>query len=253
MSDDAQKRYWLDPRHLDYHRRQFANPYRSTIALGQFIERVMGRPPTGKLLDVACGAGANIHYLSGEFPEARWIGTDLSEDLCELGDKLNKEAGARPIEFVPGDFFKLTETFPAREFDGLLFIHTLLALSSYEKHLEMFLRLIKPGSWIFISSLFSDSTLDAFINLREYDPTKPDNEPTPILYNVYCLPRFTDTCKRLGASEVRVEEFAIDVDLPRPEHKHMGTYTEQLADGRRLQLSGPLWMQWKFVAVRRAP
>ena len=40
------------------------------------------------------------------------------------------------------------------------------------------------------------------------------------------------------------------VDLPKPEHGGMGTYTETTASGRRIQLSGPLLLPWKFIALR---
>ena len=64
-------------------------------------------------------------------------------------------------------------------------------------------------------------------------------------YNVYSLPRFIKYCRDLGCSKVVTEPFEIDIDLPRPERSGgMGTYTQQLADGHRLQLSGPLHMPW---------
>jgi hypothetical protein len=46
--------------------------------------------------------------------------------------------------------------------------------------------------------------------------------------------------------------FDIDIDLPKTDYKWMGTYTERLEDGRRLQRSGPILMPWHFVCAARA-
>jgi hypothetical protein len=69
-------------------------------------------------------------------------------------------------------------------------------------------------------------------------------------YNIYSLPRFEEFCRERGATEIIATPFEIDVDVPRPEHREMGTWTERMADGRRLQRSGPLTMPWWFVAIR---
>jgi hypothetical protein len=54
-----------------------------------------------------------------------------------------------------------------------------------------------------------------------------------------------------GYRDFRYTPFEIDIDLPKPQKKVMGTYTEKLADGRRLQISGPLLMTWHFISARR--
>jgi hypothetical protein len=41
--------------------------------------------------------------------------------------------------------------------------------------------------------------------------------------------------------------FEMDIDLPKPEHTLMGTYTKTLPNGKRLQISGPLLMNWYFI------
>ena len=50
--------------------------------------------------------------------------------------------------------------------------------------------------------------------------------------------------------KVIAEDFVIDVDLPVPESKQMGTYTLKDINGTRLQFSGPLFMPWKMIAIR---
>src|SRR5438477_1948047 len=62
---DTQVSAWLEDRHLDYHRRQFAEPYRSTAHLCRFVERILGSRVEAECsaLDVGCGAGANMFHL----------------------------------------------------------------------------------------------------------------------------------------------------------------------------------------------
>ena len=85
------------------------------------------------------------------------------------------------------------------------------------------------------------------------DYARPANSQGPFFYNVYSLARVRHLCERHGCRDFVAEDFEIDVDLPRPTVYGLTTYTERLADGRRLQFTGPLFQPWKFVAVRVGP
>lgn len=37
--------------------------------------------------------------------------------------------------------------------------------------------------------------------------------------------------------------------LPKPEKAGLGTYTEKLEDGRRIQISGGLMLPWYFIVA----
>src|SRR5207249_8865993 len=80
---DTQVSAWLEDRHLDYHRRQFAEPYRSTAHLCRFVRRILGSGAETECgaLDVVCGAGANIFHLSRVLTRARWTGVDIAGQL----------------------------------------------------------------------------------------------------------------------------------------------------------------------------
>ena len=247
---DAQAGYWLDPRHLDYHVRQFDTPYRSTVSMLDLAATVAG-PGSTTGLDVACGAGANLYHLGRAFPRIEWTGVDLAADLFRVGERLMAERNVpRMPRFVAGDAYRLAEYLPPRSFDLVFCFQTFLSVPAYEPLLESLLAMVKPGGWACISSLFTESLVDARIELRQYHDRTCTNFDGPAFYNVYCLDRFTAECRKHGAVEVRAAPFTIDQDLPQPSHGQMGTYTERLADGRRIQLSGPLLMPWQFVLVR---
>lgn len=253
MADDKQTQYWLEERHLAYHRRQFTEPYRSTVFLGQLLGRVVPGPDfQGEVLDVACGAGAGMAHLGRVFPKARFTGVDIAEEIFPIGHQLMREQGLANLpRMIRGDIYKLGEVVAPRSYDVVLLIQTLSWVPAYEPLLGPLLAMAKPGGTVIISSLFSDALVDAKIELKQFTDATFREAREQIFYNnIYCLERFSAECKRHGAASVEAVDFEMDRDLPRPTHRHMGTYTERLADGRRIQLSGPLLMPWKFVTVR---
>ena len=207
-----------------------------------------------RALDVGCGGGANIYHLSQALPDTSWVGVDINENAFDVGRKLIAECGglANPLQFVACDFYRLMDNLPIHSFDLVFSIQTLSWVAEYETLLPQLFGMARPGGFVFITSLFTDFLVDACVEITQYDEANFEKGEGPYFYNVYCFDRFREHCIRLGASQVVAVDFEIDVDLPRPQHRHMGTYTRRLADGRRLQTSGPLLMPWKFIAVRMA-
>jgi SAM-dependent methyltransferase len=231
---------------IEYHRRQFAKPYRSTVALGKFIQSISERPE-GEALDVACGAGANIFYLSRVLKNYRWTGIDIAgEVLFPYSYPLFAEHEVK-VNLVVGSYYKLTEIFP-RKFDLVFSIQTLLVMPTYEHALDQLLAV--TGKWLFITGLFTDFNIDAKIEVMDY--SWPVGTQGPYYYNVYGLDRFRAYCEAKGCQEFITQDFEIDIDLKPPESGGFGTYTETLSNGRRLQFTGPLLMPWKFIAIRMA-
>jgi trans-aconitate methyltransferase len=113
MAERDQVEYWQGERHLAHHRRQFAEPSRSIVALCDFVERrVIDRAFIGCALDVGCGAGANMLYIGRRFPNLTWTGVDIASELFALGEELLREhrLPVRP-RFAPGDAFRLYRKF----------------------------------------------------------------------------------------------------------------------------------------------
>ena len=246
-----QEQYWLNERHLSYHRRQFTEPYRSTVFIGELLSRrFCPNLNDCTALDVACGAGSNICYLSGLYPSINWTGIDQADQLFPIGYALMKEQGLPKLPLLrKGDIFGLNNYFQEKSFDLVLSLQTLSWMPSYEPLLGPLLSAAKSGGRVVISSLFTDSLVDAKIVLTQYKDSTFNGFEDSIYYNVYCLERFIANCKECGAKNVEVVDFDIDIDLPKPAHRHMGTYTEMLTNGRRIQLSGPLLMPWKVLWI----
>lgn len=53
----------------------------------------------------------------------------------------------------------------------------------------------------------------------------------------------------LGAKSVKSQNFEINVDIPKPSIDQMGTYTINIENQKRLQVSGPILMLWKIIQI----
>jgi ubiquinone/menaquinone biosynthesis C-methylase UbiE len=228
----------------EWHADQYAGPNRSTAHLREFVMRVLAdeEHPT-EALEGGCGGGAKMLHLSDMFPDAHWTGVDRDDEFIRIG---REHLDPRRFTMLHVDLDRLAETFGPRRFDISFSIMTLSWIADYESAIQQMLTVTRK--WLFILNLFSESELDAFVQMRSR--MSGPQEGLNSFYNIYSLPRFLTYCRQLGATQVVAEPFEIDIDIPRPDHRGMGTWTERTADGRRLQFSGPLAMPWWFVAVR---
>jgi SAM-dependent methyltransferase len=252
-SRSVETAFWKKERHPDYedyYVRQFAEPYRSTVHLCDFVSRTLGgtESAAGRAIDTGCGAGAVLYHLSAILPNVRWVGLDIAARHFAKAMPYFRSAN-RQVDFVQGDFYRLAHMFRPKVFDYAFSVQTLSWCPGYEDILEPLFEVSRR--WIFVTSLFTDSDVEARIELTDY--SRSDAGEGPLYYNVYSLRRFRDFCMRRGATAVTAEDFTIDVDLPKPRGAvGMGTYTRTLETGERLQFSGPLHLPWKAVAIRLA-
>ena len=103
---------------------------------------------------------------------------------------------------------------------------------------------------IFISSLFYEGDVDFVTKVTMYKGESGTNSvPAEEYRNVYSLPRFKRFIKELGAKNVEAFDFEIGIDLPKAPVDQMSTYTEKLISGKRLQISGAVLMNWKWIRI----
>lgn len=241
--DAEQRRLWLDESQMRYHVDQFERPYRSTVHLGRFLA---GLPlHDGEALDIACGAGSNIFHLSHVIPGFNWTGVDLAGDMLFPIAREKFDDANLDVTLVSGDLFELDRLLPHQRYDLVISTQTLSWLPDHERALCQALRVTR--GWLVLSSLFTEADVDT--ECLVYDHSIVPELP-PYHMNVYSLNRTRTFCEGHGCHEFRSEAFDIDIDLPRPQSGGLGTYTEQLADGRRLQFSGPVHLPWRFIAAR---
>lgn len=234
--------------HLKYHKRQFEEPYRSIVALLDFVKNILTDSINTpfKAIDVGCGGGANMYHLAKILNTTEWVGVDWANHFFNIGRPYMAQINVK-CDFIKGDFYRLSEIFGSKSFDIAFSIQTLSWLPGYEDALLEILHVARK--WVFVTSLFTEYWTDVISRVYPYDGA-PWKKPPPYFYNIYSYDKFKDFCLAHGAAEFYCQDFVMDIDLPMPKNNTMGTFTRKLEGGERIQFSGPLYMPWKFIAIR---
>lgn len=219
-----------DPATLDYHTKQWVEPYRSTVHFSRFIADKM--QSSLNVLDVGCGGGAPTCYMAGEFPHVKFTGVDSSEVLLNL-----PLARPKNLSFETDSLSNLKVRF---DVDGVTAIQVLHCLPGYELALHQIATRVRP-KWIAFSTLVYEGDIDARIVVMEH------SRPRQAYHNIYGLPGLV---RFMAGERYRMSKFTpfeIDIELEKPVSvDFMGTWT----DGK-MQRSGPLLMPWAFAMFER--
>lgn len=234
--DDAGRRY---------HLQQWKKPKRSTIRFEEFI--LPGLKNTKKIMDIGCGAGSATSYMAAKNSRVNFVGLDISSELISIANELSVTQQLPNLSFATDDWFNL-KRYP--DIDGVVSLQTLSWLTEFEKPLRQLFQKVGPD-WIALSSLFYEGDISCKIEVEEHAKQKK------CFYNVYSLPAISRFASEFGYKLENATPFIIDVDIPPPDDKdEMGTYTVKTVEDdasaqRRLQISGPLLMNWYFVMLRK--
>lgn len=152
------------------------------------------------------------------------------------------------LSFEVGDWFDLEQKLSVERFDGVVSLQTLSWLPEMRIPMTQIFKVINPN-WIGISSLFYEGDISCKIEVFEHTIGKK------VHYNVYSLKNLNRLAHEYGYEIVKFEPFEIGIDIPKPENiDHMGTYTRKItgqSGDLRLQISGPLLMNWYFVLLQK--
>ncbi len=235
-------------RKLSYHLGQFDKPYRSTELFYEWLANKDCFNKSKKIIDVGAGAGSNLAYFAKRNPQIQCVGVDNDQELIMIGKKIIEKLALNNIILQCQDLFKLKKQKLFFETDGVISLQTLSWLPHYEKAMRSILRL--NPRWFAASSLFYEGEINAFITLHDYYRPTKNKEYVEYYYNVYSLGLFKKYLAKFGYKKFSFKRYDIDIDLPCIT-RDLGTYTEMLTSGRRLQMSGPLLMPWYFVYAEK--
>jgi len=222
-----------DPETLNFHLRQWAEPYRSTVHFAEFIKEKM--QSARAVIDAGCGGGAPTAYLAEKYRNTRWLGLDEASELL---------LHARVAPNLAFEVDSLENLHVRFGINGVVLLATLSWMENYEVPLHQIATRIRPD-WIAASTLLYDGNIDARIIITEHE------RPRQSYHNVYALPGLTKFMNGEGYGFVKSEPFRIDIDLPKPNNPDlMGSYTLEAGSGR-IVCSGPLILPWHFVMYER--
>lgn len=228
---------------IGYHERQFKEPYRSTVAFTNWLDSLLDLPHTDTICDIACGEGANLSYLAKRYPNIDFVGIDLNPDLIKWGNKIMKNNKIVNVKMTVGDIYQL----PGKnigKFDGILSFQTLSWLPEFNEPIKKMISL--NPKWIGITSLFFAGDVNCKIEVQDYTLPLGRQKYKETYYNVYSLKLVENLFREMGYTLFSAP-FEIDIDLEKPKNGGMGTYTIKTVAGKRLQISGPLLMNWYFI------
>jgi hypothetical protein len=222
----------------EYHERQYREIKRSTVLFCDWLESEGLLKDGQVIIDLACGMGANVCYMAKRYPDSVFIGIDSNPDLIDRGNGIISKLGASNCRLEVGDIYNLPIQYQIA--DGLVSMQTLSWLPTYKNALKEMINL--NPKWMAITSLFYNGLVECDIKVREPHWTQ--------YYNIYSLPEFKEFLWFMGYGNISATPFEIDIDIPKPNHKGMETYTRE-SEGKRLQISGPLLMPWYFISARK--
>jgi len=195
------------------------------------------------ILDACCGAGYLTNLLSEISNKSEFVGVDQTDYLIKDAQQSFKHK--KNISFEVGDISKIQEKYK-KKFDVTINWKTISWLPYYDEMLKDLISMTK--NYIFLSSLFYDGDIDFEIKVREYKKSEAEKKFNAY-YNVYSLPQFKKFVYSLGVKDIKVYDFNIGIDLEKPLDDMMGTYTEKLESGKRIQISGAVVMSWKIIRI----
>jgi ubiquinone/menaquinone biosynthesis C-methylase UbiE len=248
QANDLKENYetQLDVKSMDYHLNQYRTQKASTLLFAEFIRDYV--KDNQKIIDLGTGAGAALSYLASVYKNTTFLGIDLEDSLIEHANQNRlTDSDDGSVRFETGDVFNLKE-FESISPEGVISLQALSWLSDYKQPMEQVYEVLKP-KWIAVTSLFYEGWISAKTVITEHKREKTT------FYNTICLPEFEKHANDFKYKLKKVERFDINIDLPKPiDSDFMGTYTKTVSSesrNERLQISGPLLMNWYSVSLVR--
>ena len=235
---------WIDPLSMDYHMKQWNEPKESTKAFSEFFSNELSMSKS--IIDIGAGAGAATFYLANRNSRTNFIGVDHSQDLIDSAKETSREFNLTNLSFDTGDWFNLDKKWGG--VDGVISLQTLSWLPEMRNPMNQIFEVIKPN-WIGLTSLFYEGDISCRIEVFEHSRSRKT------FYNVYSLKELNRLAGEHEYEIVKYDRFDIRIDIPKPKNIDlMGTFTEKVegsSDYHRLQISGPLLMNWYFVLIKK--
>ncbi len=235
---------WVDPLSMEYHTKQWYEPKESTKAFSNFFSKELTNSKS--VLDLGSGAGAATYYLASRNLKTNFIGLDQSTELVDFANEYSKNFDLKNLTFGSGNWFNLDEKWG--QVDGVISLQTLSWLPEMRVPMIQIFDVIKPD-WIGLSSLFYEGDISCRIEVFEHARRRKT------FYNVYSLKELNRLADQHQYEIFKFDRFDINIDLPKPKNLDlMGTFTEKVegnSDYQRLQISGPLLMNWYFVLIKK--
>ncbi len=104
-----------------------------------------------KVLDVGTGTGVLLSKIAGLFPEAQFVGIDISPTMLEVARRVTRDRGN--VELILCNLYDLGERFAGEKFDLItwaLGLHHMPDEEMAKRAISVLLELLSPNGYLFI-------------------------------------------------------------------------------------------------------
>jgi S-adenosylmethionine-diacylgycerolhomoserine-N-methlytransferase len=112
------------------------------------------KPPAGgSVLEIGCGTGRNLIAAAAAYPQARFFGLDLSEEMLKTARAaLARHRLSHAVDIVPADAvdFEPLRLFGVPVFSRIFFSYTLSMIPPWERAIAHAWKHVAPGGQLFI-------------------------------------------------------------------------------------------------------
>lgn len=214
MSQNTQIAAYLKPRPLKEHEERLISLIKEKL------------PPdfAGHVLDIGCARGNLIRALASVFPEAHYVGFDVSEELITAA-----RTACPAAEFYVADALTFRPPCP---FDLVVASGVLSIFEDFARPLDTWLSWLAPRGQLFIFGRFNSRNIDTIIRFRN-NYRGADWEGGLTAYSVHTVGRY------LSERGWRHEfvRFYLSMELPESEDP-IRTYTVRCQNGLHLIVNG---------------
>jgi len=240
---------WLkiDQKELEYHLSQYARPKAYTLEVLDIFKKAGLDQSVKSVLDFGCGGGAVTNLFAKQYPSITFKGVDINSSYVALAnEKSEPNATYAVFDLYNEDDLLALKT---ERFNCILSFQTLSWLKDYDQFLK--LMSVTLPDYCVITSLFYDGPVEAQIKIKDITRSMGDINYRESYYNIYSLDLLKSNLEGIGYCIDQAIPFEIGFDLPKPDDGSMSTYTETLANGKRLQISGPILMNWFTIIIKK--
>ncbi len=176
-------------------------------------------------IDIGCATGDFVYFLRSEFPNISLSGMDVDEELLARASK-----EVEGVEFIHGD---ITQGELNKKFD-VIFLNGVHSIFDDFVWLENLLDLMSSDdARVFVFGLFNPEDLDVLIKSR---PAATDGK-WETGWNLYSKKSVLTFLNDRGY-DGNYYDFEIGLDLEKKEDDPLRSWTEELANGKRIIVNG---------------
>lgn len=197
-----------------------------------------------RIADIACGGGGASYHLSAIYPDASYTLIDINEDAIA---QAREATGHLKVKCLVGDIYDLPLETDC--YDLVICWQTLSWITKPKVAVRELVRICKPGGRVYASSLFN-SRQDVDVYSTVIDHTRRSaSEGLTYAYNTYSVLSVREWIDGL-VSSIQLHDFDISIDLDYG-GRGLGTSTVKLKNGRRLQISGGMLLNWGILELKK--